>query len=147
MRSTFSASRGGLPDRLPDRASPARIREMIISRSKSANGGNVGDWNRGRRGVEGLLVEIEVHALGVDLGEEADKMLERAAEPVHGPACHHVDLATCHGLHQRVIAGALLTAFRTADTVVGELGDDLPPEPLGNGDEFTTLVLGGLRVL
>ena len=48
---------------------------------------------RRRRGVEALLVEVQVDALGVQLAEEADEVLEAAAQPVDRPCRDEVDVA------------------------------------------------------
>jgi hypothetical protein len=45
-----------------------------------------------RRGVEALLVEVEIAADGVQLVEETDEILQRAAEAIDRPGCHHIDL-------------------------------------------------------
>ena len=101
----------------------------------------------GRRGVERLLMKIQVHALRVDLDQEADEVLEGASEPINCPGGDHVDLATGNHLHQGVEAGALITAFRTRDALVGIFHDNVPSIALGDGEELTALVLSGLGVL
>jgi len=65
-------------------SAPARVRSRIMSTSNSLNTPII--WNKGlagrRRGVDRLLMEIEVDPGAADLAEETDKVLQRTAQAV-----------------------------------------------------------------
>ena len=44
-------------------------------------------------GVEALLVQVEVHALGANVAEEAYEVWERSSDPIDGPRRHEVYFA------------------------------------------------------
>src|SRR6516225_6950489 len=46
-----------------------------------------------RRGVQALLVQEQIDPKRVQLGQEANKILQAAAEPIHRPIHYHVELA------------------------------------------------------
>jgi hypothetical protein len=46
-----------------------------------------------RAGVDTLLMEIEIDALGVQFAEERDQLLQRATEPVNRPRRYLIELA------------------------------------------------------
>jgi hypothetical protein len=48
------------------------------------------DW---RAGVDTLLVEVKIDALGMQLAEKCDQLLQSATEPVNGPSRHLIELA------------------------------------------------------
>jgi hypothetical protein len=86
-----------------------------------------------RRGVERLLVELQVTAHRLQFTGEADEVLKTAAEPVDAPCRDHVDLARC-GIHSQPIeAGTLVAPFGAADAGILIDTDDLPAGPRGNG--------------
>jgi polyketide synthase 12/myxalamid-type polyketide synthase MxaB len=58
-----------------------------------------------------LLVEEQIDALGMKLGQERQQMGERPAKAIHRPRGHHVDLPTRHRLHELVVAGTLIAAL------------------------------------
>lgn len=91
-------------------------------------------------------MQVEVDALGIDLGQEADEVLKAATQPVDRPARHHVDLPPGDHRHQRVEPGALVAALASRDAFVGEDGDDDPAQTVGDSLEFEALVLDGLAV-
>lgn len=100
-----------------------------------------------RRGrVQPLLVQIEVHVLGVSVVQEGDEIGQRSTEAVHAPRHDLFEVAAGHALQQSVEAGAPITSFGTANAFVGQDGDDIPALTLGDSVEFEKLVLDGLVV-
>lgn len=88
----------------------------------------------GRRGgVEALLVQVQADVAGMELGEDADQILQATAQPIHGPGCDEVELAPGNSREHGMQAWSLVAALCAADAVVGEGGDDLPVEPRGYG--------------
>jgi hypothetical protein len=61
----------------------------------------------GRRGVDALLVKVQVDLEGVDFGQEGDQVLQRAAKPVDRPRHDHVELALGRVLHSLSNCGRL----------------------------------------
>ena len=90
-----------------------------------------------------LLVEVEVHAEGLKVGEQGHQVLEAPAKPVDRPRRDHVELPAGRGLHHRVEPRALIAALGPADAV-GEGGDNLPSAALRNRLELALLVLDAL---
>jgi hypothetical protein len=64
-----------------------------------------------RRGVEALLVQKEVDAECVQLGQERDQVLQAAAQAIDGPCHDHVELPTGRGLAELVERRALVATF------------------------------------
>ena len=71
-------------------------------------------------------MEIQIAAHGLKLIQEADQILEAAAETIHRPCRDHVDLARRGILEQPVEARALVSAFMRARKV----NDIKPYRPL-----------------
>src|SRR5579883_25076 len=99
---------------------------------------------RRRAGIEPLLMQVQIDALGVQLAEEADEILQRAAEAIDGPGGDQVDFPTRDRLTQLSEAGPLLLPLRAADPAVGERRDHLPSMPCCNGLELAPLILDRL---
>ena len=60
----------------------------------------------GRRGgVEPLLMQIQVDALGVEFLQDADQVDQRSAEPIDAPGCDQIELFAGDGLQQLVEPG------------------------------------------
>ena len=59
----------------------------------------------------------------MQLGEEADQVLQAPAQPIHGPGHHHVELALSRVSAQRIKRRALVSALGAANPVNGILGD------------------------
>src|SRR5262249_51571219 len=53
---------------------------------------------RWRRGVDALLVQVEIDTCSVYLTQERHEVLERAAKTIHAPGRDHVGLAPCCSL-------------------------------------------------
>lgn len=88
---------------------------------------------RGRRGVEALLVQVEVHVLGLDVAQEAHEVREGSPKAVHAPCRDQFEVLSRHSLEQVVVAGAPIPAFHARDTLVGEGGGHGPALTLGDG--------------
>src|SRR5262245_56315473 len=94
-----------------------------------------------RRGVDTLLMQEEVDALGVKFLQEAEEVHERPAEPIDRPGRNHVDLAPGDRLHDGLKAGALIAALGTRDTRILENARYGPSVALGDGFQLAPLVL------
>jgi len=101
----------------------------------------------GRARVDGLLVEIEVAASGLDVRQEAHQIAQGASKPVNAPRRHDVHLAPRHGLQEAVEARPLVPPLSTADALIGEGLDDGPAGSRGDLVEHEELVLDGLGIL
>jgi hypothetical protein len=79
-------------------------------------------WNKGlagrRRGVDRLLMEIEVDPGAADLAEETDKVLQRTAQAVDTDGRDQVELAADRVAQEVIEAGAAVAAFRAGNTLV-----------------------------
>jgi hypothetical protein len=97
----------------------------------------------GRR-VETLLVEEQIDSQRVQLGEEADQILQATAEPINRPRHDDVELplgsVPAHPLKLR----ALLPARGTAYAVIPVDVDDLAAHAASDLAQFAFLVGGGL---
>ena len=73
---------------------------------------------RGRRGVQTLLVQVQVDPNRVDLRQESDQILEGAPKPIDRPSHNHVELALGSVPTERVELRALVPALGAADAMV-----------------------------
>ena len=99
---------------------------------------------RGRRGVQPLEMQEQVNPGRVQIREEADKVLQRSPESVHGPRHDHIELPARDVLEHRVERRALVAALRAADALVFIYSLDPPAHAGRNGGQLALLVLGGL---
>jgi hypothetical protein len=93
-----------------------------------------------------LRVEAEINTPCIDLVEEGDEVLERAAQAVCGPRRDDVELLARNASMHLVEARALITPLRAADALVGEGRNNSPAESVGYGLEVPKLVLDRLAV-
>ncbi len=91
-------------------------------------------------------MEIEIDPTGIEIAEQAHKMLEGSTEAADAPRRDHVKVLAGDPLHQRIETGALLSSLRSTDPFVGEGGDDVPSKPFASEPEIAKLVLDGLAV-
>ena len=78
-------------------------------------------------GVDALLVEVEVSMFAVEVVEEGHEVLQAAAQPIDRPRGDHVELPVNDSEAQLIECGPTLSTFRTADPLVDEPFDNLPP--------------------
>ena len=95
-----------------------------------------GPSRRGAR-VEALLVQVEVHALGLHIAEEGDEIGQGPPDAVHAPCGHDVDLPAGDALQEGVEGGSLIASLGAGDAFVGVDGGDHPSLPLGDLVEFS----------
>ena len=101
----------------------------------------------GRRGIDRLLVEIEVATPGLDVGQEGHQIGQGASQTIDGEGGDHIDLSTMDGLHKGIEAWTLVPALGATDAGVREDLDDGPARSFGDLMEDSMLVLGRLRIL
>ena len=92
-------------------------------------------------------MDVEVHALGLDVAEEVDQVGQGTANPADREARDQIKIPARHSLQQVVEARPLLTPFGTRDALIEEGGHDLPVLPLGDCSQVTKLVLDGLVLI
>jgi hypothetical protein len=97
-----------------------------------------------RRGVEALLVQIEVDLGRVQLGQEGDKVLQAAAETIDRPSHDHVELSPRCSPAERIERWALIAALGAADAVILVDLDDLAAHAAGDLAKLALLVGGRL---
>jgi hypothetical protein len=68
--------------------------------------------------VEPLLVQEKVDPKGVQLGEEANKVLQTAAKPIHAPRHYQVELSLGRVPAQPVESRALIATLGAGNAVV-----------------------------
>ena len=101
----------------------------------------------GRRArVDGLLMQIEVTASGLDVTQEAHQIGQGASQTVHRPCGHDVHFTPRHGRQEAVVARSPVPALAAADALVSERVDNGPARPSGDLVEHEELVLHGLGV-
>ena len=149
--------------RLPDRLSTVvshRLTTALLGRAPQAahdplsdHGSLVGTEHRQhlehhgagrRRGVEALRVDVEVHALGLDVAEEMDQVGQTSPDPTNRKTGDLIEIFAGDSLEQVVEAGPFVAALGTGDAFIDEGGDHLPILPLGDGQQITKLVFDGL---
>jgi hypothetical protein len=91
-------------------------------------------------------VKVQVDLEGVNLGQEGDQVLQRAAKPVDRPRHDHVELPLGRVRAQLVELRAFVSALGAADNVVTIDVRDFAPHPLGNLPQLALLIGGGLIV-
>jgi len=97
-----------------------------------------------RRGVQSLLVQKQVDAKRVQLGQEAHEVLQAAAEPIHRPRHHHVEPALGGIAQQPVKLGPPVPAFSATDAVVFVDADDLAAHAACDFPQLPLLISRGL---
>lgn len=75
----------------------------------------------------------------MQLGEEANKVLKAAAEPIHRPRHHHVELALSGIAKKPIKLGPTIPALSAADTVVLVDPNDLAAHTAGDFSQFALL--------
>jgi hypothetical protein len=101
---------------------------------------------RRRRGVDALLMQEQVDAQAVQLGEEAAEVLQRAAEAIDGPCHDDIKPAPSRVLVHGIEAGTLIPALRARDARIPIHSHDLVPDAFCGSPKLALLVLGGLLV-
>src|SRR5215472_13219087 len=97
-----------------------------------------------RRGVQALLMQEQINVQGMQLGQEGNKILQAAAEPIDAPSHDHVELALS-GIAQKAIElRPLVPALSAADAVILVDTDDLAAHAAGNLAQLPLLVGRGL---
>src|SRR6266498_4965483 len=100
----------------------------------------------GRRGIDALLMEVEVDLQGMQLGQERDQVLQRTANSINRPRHDDVELAPGRALAQGVESGPPISTLGAADALVAIDVDDLAAHPVGDLPERALLVLGRLPI-
>ena len=83
-----------------------------------------------------MRVEVKINTPRIDLVEEGDEVLERAAQAVNRPCGDDVEFLPRHASKQQVEAGTLIAPFGSADALIAEGRDNGPAEPVGYSLEF-----------
>lgn len=89
-------------------------------------------------------MDVEVHALGLDVAEEVDQVGKASADPADREGRNQIEVLASHALEQVVEAGPLVATLGPADAFVEEGGDDLPVLPFGDSEQIAKLVLDRL---
>src|SRR5262249_46592436 len=98
------------------------------------------------RGVDRLLVEVQINATCLQRLDSAKKVNKRPTKPVDCPGHDDVKLASGCILEHLVEAWTPIAALRAADASIVILLDHLPAAPLGDLPQNGDLVLDGLLV-
>ena len=98
----------------------------------------------GRARIQPLAMDVEVHALGLDVAEEVDQIGKASADPADREGRNQIEVLASHALEQIVEAGPLDATLGPADAFVEEGGDDLPVLPFSNSEQIAKLVLDRL---
>jgi hypothetical protein len=83
-------------------------------------------------GVEALLMQEQVDAESVELGQEGDQVLKAAAQPVDRPCHHYVELPLGRISAQTIEARPLHSPLGATDAMVAVDLDDLQATALGS---------------
>jgi hypothetical protein len=97
------------------------------------------------RGVQRLLMGVEIDAERLDLVHEADEMLDGPTKPVDGPDQHNIELAAGSSADQLIERRALVTTFRATDCLVGELCYHVPAISSSDLSQLSDLIVDSLR--
>src|SRR5262249_15844705 len=97
-----------------------------------------------RRGVQALLMQEQINVQGMQLGQEGNKILQAAAEPIDAPSHDHVELALSAIAQKPIELSPLVPALSAADAVILVDTDDLAAHAAGNLAQLPLLVGRGL---
>ena len=89
-------------------------------------------------------MKVEINALGVQLAEEGDQLLQRAAKAIDRPGRHLIEFAPSDAVAEAIVTRPLVAALGAADPGIGIGGNHIPAVPLGDGRKLALLVLDGL---
>src|SRR5262249_9908628 len=98
----------------------------------------------GCRRVEALLVQEQVNAERVQLGQKPNQILQTAAQPINAPSHHHVEFAARSRFAERTEGRPAIAALRAANAVVLINFGDLAAHVAGNLPQLTFWVGRGL---
>src|SRR5262249_18175942 len=98
----------------------------------------------GCRRVEALLVQEQVNAERVQLGQKPNQILQTAAQPINAPSHYHVEFAARSRFAERVEGRPAIAALPAANAVVLINFGDLAAHVGGNLAQLTFLVGRGL---
>src|SRR6516165_4215317 len=99
-----------------------------------------------RRGVDRLLVEVQIDAAGLQRLDRAQQIDQASSDAIDTPRHDDVELAPGRILKHLVETWTSIAALRAADTGVVILLDHLPAPPFGDLAQGGDLVLNGLLV-
>ncbi len=88
-------------------------------------------FSRWGRRIDGLLVEVELNALGVKIVHGGHEVLERATETVDAPDGDEVEFPSRRCLEHLVERRAPIPSLGSADTIVSKGSDDVPATKSG----------------
>lgn len=100
----------------------------------------------GRRGIEPLLVQIQIDVLRLGFVQEGDQIGKAAAEAVYAPGHDLFEVLAGDPFEHGIVARAFVPAFGTRDAFIGVDGDDDPALAVGDRVQFLKLVLDSLAV-
>ena len=83
-----------------------------------------------RRGVDALLIEVQINTAGLQALDRMQQIHEAAAQPVDRPSHHHVEPSPLRPLQHLVEPRPILSLLGLADPSIVERLDDLPASRL-----------------
>ena len=89
-------------------------------------------------------MQKQVNVQRVQLGQEANKILQAAAEPIDRPSHYQIELALIGIPHKSIERWALIPTLGAANAVVLVDVDNLTAHPLSNLAQFALLIGRGL---
>src|SRR6516225_1871271 len=99
-----------------------------------------------RRGVDRLLVEVEIDAAGLQRLDRAQQVDQASSDAINTPRHDDVELAPGRILEHLVEAWTPIAALCAANACITVLLDDVPAPPFGDLAQGGDLVLDGLLV-
>jgi len=99
-----------------------------------------------RRGVDRLLVEVEIDAAGLQRLDGAQQVDQASSDAINTPRHDDVELAPGRILEHLVEAWTLIAALCAANACITVLLDDVPAPPFGDLAQGGDLVLDRLLV-
>jgi hypothetical protein len=94
------------------------------------------------RGVDALSVQVQIDALGLQIGQQDNELLQRSSQSIDGPGHHQIDLPPDDRVVEPIVSRSLIPTLRTADAMVNVLGVDVPIHALGDSPQLLELVVG-----
>jgi hypothetical protein len=82
------------------------------------------------RGIEPLLMQKQIHALFLEVLQDAEQVREGSTKPIHRTGSDHIEFPGVHRLHHRFQTGTLVPTLGTTDAGILVNFTNLPPRPI-----------------
>jgi hypothetical protein len=89
-------------------------------------------------------MQKQIHALFLEVLQDAEQVRERSTKPIHRPGSDHIEFLGVHRLHHRYQTRTLVPTLGTTDAGILVNLPNLPPRPIRHRALLAQLIFGVL---